>query len=97
MRASAETNILHERRIICHVFFLYKNCGKNFFEMFIFVVAGRCDVAGKFRAACFSRADENDSVGVIEKGYTELVAEEVAWRKSVRLFWEKCKSRASLF
>lgn len=65
--------------------------------MLIFVVAGRCDVAGKFRAACFSRAGEKYAVGVIEKGDTELVAEEIARRKSVRLFWEKCKSRASLF
>lgn len=69
----------------------------NFFAMLIFVVAERCYVAGKFRAACFSREGENDSVGVIERGNMELVAEEIARRKSVRLFWEKCKSRASLF
>ncbi len=41
---------------------------------------------GKIAVVYFSRADENYSVGVIEKGNTEIVAEEIARRTRATIF-----------
>lgn len=52
---------------------------KKFFAVLISIVFGGMVMAqGKSAVVYFSRADENYSVGIIEKGNTEIVAEEIA-------------------
>lgn len=60
---------------------------KKLFAIFISIVLGGTAMAqGKIAVVYFSRADENYSVGVIEKGNTEIVAEEIARRTGAAIF-----------